>query len=600
MNYALDLLDAVAMERPDDVLPLVRQAAQSGQHLVVRRWLEDHDDGSTRNDAAFIDAIVQMTNAADRMGQGQGAGETFGQWARRAFEGDAVGMSELLARCVPTLQRWHERSETAARSLLDLGADPLTAIDVSGVEQPLAGTKVGLTQRNVTLAARAMGAPGAMGADFLGRVSTVGNPWPIVAEIGVGGRFHEVNAAGYALATGELRMLQAAIASIQGDERDVAQGLNHAIAFALDSGLVDRCTNEVHQGIAMCIARGADLDTGLVGQRMTQLKARLAEEVAGATDAKYTLPVLFMACPDDQVVVSAVSRLIRDYGMEINGSASDTAAAPGALHYAAASNRPALVRALLDLKADAEAVDSKGLTPLDWARSFDRKQALAVLTGQPLHDADSAPSRQTDAAAEVPMQHGDAGAQGQTPLDPDELPALSLEEFEAQGRADYTEDDLREAAEYSDRADADESAEAVEAAAHSACTARTARAALPSHATHAAHGERSASDAHGARGSRAGGADERSPLARDHVAPSVSQAQASRAATLFEQLLSGQAKDRDRAAAVSAKPNRSGQAPDKELATVGPGDPPEDPANPANPANLGKPAVARAGFRRRF
>ena len=518
MNFTLDLIDAVAIERPDEVVPLVRQAAQSGQHLVVQRWLDDYGFDESACTPEFVEAMIEMTRSAHRMGQGEGAKSAFTTWAQRAYEGRSQELSSLLDRCIPPTSRWMDRSDLAASALLALGADPLSLSSEGRDVRPLAGTRVDLTERNVTLLAQAMQSPGDFCGAFLDRASTTREPWPVVAEVGVAGAFYPVNAAGYAIALGDMRALHLTISNARGDERSISRGLNEAIAFVLDSGLIDRCTPEVHHGLAVCIARGADLDTGLLGKRLVTQELSQAAEVFGATDARYHLPVLFLGCNEDQAVASAISRLAKEYCMRVNGPASDTEHAPTLLHYAVATDRPAIVQAVLTLGADPAAPDARGMTPVDWAKKIGRKRSLAVLTGQ---DAN------LSAGEEWPLEsvpaHGPFNATTHSPDDeawsveegassPHESRSLSLEEIEAQGGpglADYDGDIASfEAPEGFEPPDPIDSAR---------------------------------------------------PADRERVAPSVTEAKASPAATLFDRLLSNQAKLRERAAAVTQN---------KELATA--------------------------------
>lgn len=527
MNYALDLIDAVAIERPEEVVPLVCQAAQAGQHLVVQRWLDDYGLEASACSPEFVEAMIQMTRSAHRMGQSSGAQAAFTNWAQLAYEGRSQELSTLLNRCVPPMSRWQDRCELAAGALLALGADPLSLLADEQKPRALAGTRSDLTERNVTLAAQAMQFPGDFCVSFLERASTSREPWPVVAEVGVAGAFHPVNAAGYALALGDLQALHHAISTAKGDERDIARGLNEAVAFVLDSGLIDRCTPEVHHGLAVCIARGADLDTGLLGKRLVDQRLSQAPEVFGATEARYHLPVLFLGCQEEQAVASAISRLGKEYCMKVNGSASDTENAPTLLHYAVATDQPVIVQTVLGLGADPAGLDAKGLTPVDWAKKIGRKRSLAVLTGQ---EADLSAHEEWPAEAVPPRgprttvaRSEDAWNIGEDASSQHKSGSISLEEIEAQGGpnpADYEQD--------------------------------IASFELPEHI------------------------DVPAPaIDREKVAPSVTEAKASRASALFDQLLSGQAKLRDRAAAVvqNREPVAAGadKAPPENATTSGRG-----------------------------
>jgi hypothetical protein len=421
MNFALDLLDTLADEAPEMVLPVVQQAAQSGEHLLVHRWVDEQVDGSsTRDDLGvkqpeFVRAMLKLSTFSDGLpatAPGAQAAKTFGHWAKEALEGHPdrpLVLGGLLSECVHSAR---PTMESAGRELLRLGANALSLARGEQAAEPveLAGVKVGLKERNATLLARALAWQHPLAGELAQQASIAKNSWPTVAEVEVDGKFHPVNAAAYCLVVGDMKMLKEVLARTQGDEHNRGLGLAQAVDFALASGLANRCTQEVAQGIALCVSAGADLDHNLIGQRLTKHRVTLAQEVSdmdASASGDYAIASLFISPKNGSAALSAISRLVNDYRLPINGSVTERGNQASLLHYAAASGHSDLVRGLIKLGADESAPDARGFTPKNWALMFDRPSTLAVL--------DPTAVQETPAVAPQPAQAPRAGAADEGP-----------------------------------------------------------------------------------------------------------------------------------------------------------------------------------------
>ena len=425
MNFALDLLDAVAEEAPSSVLPIVQRAAQTGQHLVVSRWVGEQvrreNAGQAvqfgADDGPFVNAMLALAACADGK-RADPAAAAFGQWARAAFGAQPERFSELLGWCVHSAR---PALDAAGHELLELGANPLSPSRPDEHESPhaLSGVKAGLTERCATLIARALSYQHPLAGDLIARASTARDPWPVVAEVGVDGAFFPVNAAGYAIALGDAKMLRQVCKHTQGDEHQMGIGLADAVEFALSSGLSKDCTPEMAQCVAVCVANGADLDHLKIGARLTAQRVTLACEVSDFQyqgDPSYGIGALFMSARTGAESLAAISRLANDYQLELNGPVTQAGSRASLLHYAAASGHAGLVEGLVKLGADAQARDAKGLTPAMWAKVFDRAGTLDVL--DPGRQRSTAPAEQPELArageiaAEAAWEHDDGAWRG--------------------------------------------------------------------------------------------------------------------------------------------------------------------------------------------
>lgn len=442
MNFALDLLDAITEESPSSVLPIVQRAAQTGEHLVVSRWVGDQvrraNSGQLvqlgADDGPFINAMLSLAACSDGK-QASPAAAAFGQWAKAAFGAQPERFSELLSWCVhstrPTL-------DSAGHELLELGADPMSPSRPDEHESPcaLSGVKVGLIERRATLVARALSYQHPLAAELITRSSTARDPWPVVAEVGVDGTFFPVNAAGYAIALGDAKMLRQVCKHTQGDEHQMGIGLADAVDFALSSGLSKDCTPEMAQCVAVCIASGADLDHLKIGARLTAQRVSLACEVSDFQyqgDPSYAISALFISARTGAESLAAISRLANDYQLELNGPVTQAGSRASLLHYAAASGHAGLVEGLVKLGADGQARDVKGLTPAMWAKVFDRASTLDVLDPGRHLSAAAAKQAEPKSAGETPVEadwdHDDGAWRGNENGDAQE--SMTLDEFSA-------------------------------------------------------------------------------------------------------------------------------------------------------------------------
>jgi hypothetical protein len=402
MTFALDLLDTLQEEAPQVVLSVVKSAAQSGDQLIVQRWLDDHLEREQAaspemlgvKDPEFFRSMLTLSTFSDgapTSAASAQAAKTFGQWIKNAVlpqckAGDPF-LGNLLTECVNSIR---PTMESAGRELMSLGAHGMTiARDSADEPIDLAGVKLGLRQKQETLLALALVRQHPLVADLVQQVSAGKVAWPVIAQVEVDGKFHPVNAAGHCLATGDLKMLRTVLAKTQGDEHARSQGLAHAIDFALSSGLSNHCTPEVAQGIAMCIAAGADLDFSRIGQRLTQTRVTLAAE-ASDVDAQaagdYAMAALFMSPRTSSAALASISRLVNTYQLPINGAVTASGNRASLLHYAAAAGQPDLIQGLIKLGADEAAKDSRGFTPKNWAQMLDRPAAWSCLDpNAPVH-----------------------------------------------------------------------------------------------------------------------------------------------------------------------------------------------------------------------
>lgn len=390
MNFTLDLLDSIIEDAPLTALSVVQNAADSGQHLVVRRFVEDQIENNKTgaslgvDQPGFIKSMMTLAGFADSPTNIVQAGETFTQWAEPAFANHPQRtrlLCELLSNCAHSIR---PSFETAGHELLRLGADPLTlSCDISSEQAvELSGVKIGLQERNATLVGRALAYQHPLASDLVKRSSSSKNPWPAVSEVNVDGVFYPVNAASYCLTIGDAKMLRMVCRQTSGSEYQKNLALAQAIDFALSSGLTNRCTPEVAQCIALCIANGADLDFNRIGQRLATHRTLLADEVSDfkfQTDRSHLTASLFMSPSNGRDALLAISKLVNDYALDINAPVTETGTRASFLHYAAISGQPDLVRGLIKLGANDSFVDAKGMTALQWAQVFDRKSIVFIL-----------------------------------------------------------------------------------------------------------------------------------------------------------------------------------------------------------------------------
>lgn len=438
MKFLLDLLPVLAMEAPEAVLPVVRRAAAAGNHLVVRRALDEIPNLGADDDE-FSEALLRMTRSPGDPVANDVAVEVFREWVQDCIGTDVGRLSRIAMRC---MDLGLDRRDGAARVLVEMGADPLF-IDGGG-EREIAGACFDLRERQATLTARALYAQSTCLGDLVRRTSTRrrdgADPMPTVAQVRVNGTFHPVNAAGYALAIGDLQALDSVISNARGDVRSLQRAWSDALVFALDSGLVREGTSEVHHGVCMLVAAGADLATDGLGNRLATSRVSLAqaegEEPGGSVS--YALPTLFLGLSEPARVATALARLAEQADLDINAPVSSLGNGATLLHYAAVGNRAPVVAALLDLRADASAQDSRGLRPLDWARRMGCREAAAALGDEPVLPMDEAGSPEawvdSDLLASDPpaLDRSDASYDG-------EAPALALEDVLSQTPPDNTE-----------------------------------------------------------------------------------------------------------------------------------------------------------------
>ena len=387
MNFALDLLDVVTEQAPAALLSIVRQAAEEGSHLVVSRWLEVQMSRSSQeppldfgaDDGPFVNAMLSLAARSDGK-RGDPSSVAFGQWAQAALSEKPERFSDLLNWCVhsskPTL-------DAAGSELLALGANPLSSSrpDDSGESFELSGVKLGLRERNATLVALAMSTRHPLTGELVAKSSDSKIPWPVVSEVCVDGRFHKVNAAGYAIALGDARMLREVCKRTNGDEHKMRIGLGEAVDFALSSGISQKCTPDMAQCVAICIASGADLDHSKIGQRLVSHRVTLAPEVSDFQyeghqgfhpEQSYSMASLFISNRTGAESLNAISKLVNDYQMDLNGPVTQAGSRASMLHYAAASGHVDLVKGLLVLGAAPDAIDARGLTASLWAQVYER------------------------------------------------------------------------------------------------------------------------------------------------------------------------------------------------------------------------------------
>lgn len=534
MNFALDLLDSLAQEAPAAVMPLVARSAEAGNHLVVRRWVNEQLDSGQMTDSIgagqpdFVRSMLALAASSEKPGSDPAASKAFSHWVEAAHAGmpnRVKSLSELLQRCIDA--RWPLMEHTG-RDLLGLGADPLfrgrDAVEMDKVVD-LAGVKFGLQERNTSLIATCLARQHPLSGDLIEKSSSGKAAWPIVAEVLIDGQVHSVNAAGYCLALGDIKMLREVCKRTRADDHKLGQGLGHAIEFALSSGLTHRCTPEVAEGIAVCIAHGADLDQDRLGQRLISERMILAEEVSGHdhTDSpSYLMAALFMSTNNGREALSALSRLVNDYALPINGPVTEQGHRASLLHYAAASGQPDLVAGLVRLGADANALDVRGFSPAGWAQVFDRPSVQALL------DPKYVP-RASEMSAGA---NSDTAEQAVKPQSHEPMRDIDGPHANAHIDGDWPSDDWEAGVSVGD--DADDAAEMALMSAQEAGLVPGGRNAASASQPVASPAAR-ASTPQVQQSAPQGGVD------RDRVAPAMSEAQASRGAAMFARLRSSQA-----------------------------------------------------------
>lgn len=177
----------------------------------------------------------------------------------------------------------------------------------------------------------------------------------------------------FCVAGGQLELLNSLVdrgASLQGYDAQLLfiaahMGCSRTLAFLLEKG-VSPATS--------------DATLWMATSSIEDLRLLVNAGLSSNQCPYHGLHPLMYACRADKTLNFPKVRYLIDLGAEVN------AVGPGgrtALHYASRGGSAKLCELLLDAGADKTLLDEEGRTPLDVARSFDKKEVVRILLSHP-------------------------------------------------------------------------------------------------------------------------------------------------------------------------------------------------------------------------
>lgn len=415
MNFLDDLIEqdetlagADASVDPT-VKAIIESAAKSGNVSALKNAI---DRGQVNQNTSF-EIVVNVTEMAGKW-QGEFSEkelakrlEFVGTWVAATTPSDPGPRQErlntLLQACYVSEDpdRRLRMSDSVAKILVEYGADPLakSSLPLNG---PMAGARFGLTQTNMTLIAHAMyNGSDATSSFLLNHKASM----PFVATVERDGISHDLTAAGYALALGDIKQMRAVLSSVDKSSDTVRVQMTEAIQSARELHLTDFGPDEVHHGIAALLAAGAkipskdaaqsiaDTPVIIIGSPSMKFFNKSGEIIDGETPIQddqilqrvgFAASMLNAKNPKD---VKGALEALFNAGWDVNSVANQPingmAGQATIAHYAASRGDIEILSALRKLGADFQALDAQGRNPATYAEHGLNPQSAKFI--DPLH-----------------------------------------------------------------------------------------------------------------------------------------------------------------------------------------------------------------------